>query len=157
MAPKLGWTILTQTNRGNLPVGEKTAIALDLATVPTSKSPEEVNQEEDLETSDNRIGNRETCQSTGRIRIIPDASLSEPDTESMGAARNMDTYPNEDMQSDVTEVSLAFHQTSMTVRNARISNPEEKTTDELSKHILSKMEEVIRDKDNAGGYILPTN
>ena len=48
-------------------------------------------QEENLETSDNQIDNRETCQSTGRIRTIPDASLSEPDTESMGAARNMDT------------------------------------------------------------------
>ena len=30
-----------------------------------------------------------------------------------------------------------------------MSNPEEKTTDELSKYILSRMEEVIQDKDNA--------
>ena len=148
LAPRFGWTILTQTNKGNLPDGEETAIELDLATVPTSKRPEEVNQEEDLETTDNQIGNRETSQNTGRKRIIPDASLSEPDTESMGAARNMDTYPNEDAQSDVTEVSIASHQTSMTVRNARMSNPEEKTTDELSKHVLGKMEKVIRNKDN---------
>ena len=67
----------------------------------------------------------------------------------MGAARNMDTYANEDAHSDITEASLASHQTSMTVRNARMSNPEEKTTDELSKHILRKMEELIRDKENA--------
>ena len=63
----------------------------------------------------------------------------------MGAARNMDTYANEDAHSDITEASLASHQTSMTVRNARMSNPEEKTTDELSKHILSRMEAVIQD------------
>ena len=49
LAPRFGWTILTQTNKGNLPDGEETAIELDLATVPTSKRPEEVNQEEDLE------------------------------------------------------------------------------------------------------------
>ena len=67
----------------------------------------------------------------------------------MGAARNMDIYANEDAHSDITEVSLASHQTSMTVRNARMSNPEEKTTDELSKYILREMEKLIRDKKNA--------
>ena len=51
----------------------------------------------------------------------------------MGAARNEDTKANEDAQSGITESNLASHQTSMTVRNARISNPEEKITDELSK------------------------
>ena len=71
-----------------------------------------------------------------------------PDTESMGAAGNIDTYPNEDAQSDITEVSVASHQTSMTVRNQRMSNPEEKQTDELSKEVLGNLEEVILKKLN---------
>ena len=87
--------------------------------------------------------------STGRVKIVPDIPLSEPDSASMGTARNEVTPANEDAHSDITEASLASHQTSMTVRNARMSNPEEKTTDELSKHILSEVEELIRDKDNA--------
>ena len=33
---------------GNLPDGEETAIELDIATVPTLKRPEEVNQEEQI-------------------------------------------------------------------------------------------------------------
>ena len=86
LAQNVGWTILTETSSARLPVGEETTIELDLAAVPTSKRPEEVNQEEAVETSDNQLGNRDMCQNTGRIRIIPDASLSEPDTESMGAA-----------------------------------------------------------------------
>ena len=65
LAPNLGWTILTETDSVNRPVGEETTIELDLATVPTSKRPEEVNQEEAVETSDNQLGNRETCQNTG--------------------------------------------------------------------------------------------
>ena len=88
LAPRFGWTILTHTNKSNQPDGD--AIETDLGTVPTSKNPEEVNQEEYVETSDNQVDNRESKQHTGRKRIIPDASLLEPDTESMGAARNMD-------------------------------------------------------------------
>ena len=120
MAPNLGWTILTETDSVNLPVGEETTIELDLARVPTSKRPEEVNQEEAVETSDNQLGSKEMCQNTGRIRIIPDASLSELDAESMGAARNMDN-DNEDALSDISEASMASHQTSMTVREKRMS------------------------------------
>ena len=73
--------------------GEETAIELDIATVPTSKRPEEVNQEEDIETTDKHIGNKDISQpaSTGRVKIVPDIPLSEPDTASMGAARNEDT------------------------------------------------------------------
>ena len=62
----------------------------------------------------------------------------------MGAARNEDTQANEDAQSGITKSSLASHQTSMTVRRARISNPKEKTTDELSKQVLSEMEKHIK-------------
>ena len=65
LAPNLGWTMLTQTNSVSLPVGEETTIELDLATVPTSRRPEEVNQEEAVETSDNQLGNREMCHNTG--------------------------------------------------------------------------------------------
>ena len=61
----------------------------------------------------------------------------------MGAARNMDIYANEDALSDITEVSIASHQTSMTLRNARMSILDEKTTDEQSKQILREVEEAI--------------
>ena len=148
LAPNLGWTILTETDSVNLPVGEETTIELDLATVPTSKRPEEVNQEEAVETSDNQLGNKEMCQNTGRIRIIPDASLSELDAESMGAARNMDTHANEDALSDISEESVASHQTSMTVRDKRMSNPEDKLADETTEQILGKLEEVVQKKVN---------
>ena len=67
----------------------------------------------------------------------------------MGAARNEDTQANEDAQSGITESSLASHQTSMTIRRARVSNPEERTTDELSKQILSEMEKQIQKRKNA--------
>ena len=70
LAPNLGWTMLTETNKGTLAVGEEATIELDLATVPTSKRPEEFNQEEDVETVDNQFGNRETGQNTGRVRIV---------------------------------------------------------------------------------------
>ena len=49
-----------KTNEGNLPLsadGEETAIELDIATVPTTKRPEEINQEEDIELADKLIGN----------------------------------------------------------------------------------------------------
>ena len=47
--------------------------------------------------------------STGRVKIDPDIPLSEPDTASMGVARNEDTHANEDAQSGITEASLASH------------------------------------------------
>ena len=36
LAPNLGWTMLTETDKGSLAVGEEATIELDLATVPTS-------------------------------------------------------------------------------------------------------------------------
>ena len=35
----VGWTTLTETASGSLPVGEETTIELDLEAVPTSKRP----------------------------------------------------------------------------------------------------------------------
>ena len=40
MAPNLGLTMLKETNKGSLAVGEEATIELDLATVPASKRPE---------------------------------------------------------------------------------------------------------------------
>ena len=99
LAPNFGWTILTKTNEGNLPLsadGEETTIELDLATVPTTGRPEEVNKEEDVETKDKHIGNRDTSEltSTGRVKIVQDIPLSELDTAPMGTARNEDTQTN---------------------------------------------------------------
>ena len=37
----------------------------------------------------------------------------------------------------------------MTIRRARVSNPEERTTDELSKQVLSEMEKQIQERENA--------
>ena len=65
LAPNLGWTIITETDSVNLPVGEETTIELDLAAVSTSKRPEEVNQEEAVETSDDQLGGEGICQDTG--------------------------------------------------------------------------------------------
>ena len=52
LAQNVGWSILKETSSARLPVGEKTTIELDLETVHTSKRPEEVNQEEAMETLD---------------------------------------------------------------------------------------------------------
>ena len=71
----------------------------------------------------------------------------------MDVARNEDTQSfaqvQEDGRSVVTESSITSHQTSMTIRRARVSNPEERTTDELSKQILSEMEKQIQERKNA--------
>ena len=60
----------------------------------------------------------------------------------------MDTYPNEDALSDITEASIASHQTSMTVRKKRMSDPEDKLVDETTEQILGKLEEVVQKKVN---------
>ena len=104
LTQNVGWTMLTETS-SRLPVGEESIIELDLEAVPTSKREEEVNQEEAEETLEDQLGDEEICQETGRIRIIPDASLNEPDTESMRNARNMNTHLDEDALSDISEVS----------------------------------------------------
>ena len=46
--------------------------------------PEEVNQEEDAETEDKQNGNIDMghLTSTGRVKIVPDIPISEPDTAS---------------------------------------------------------------------------
>ena len=116
--------------------------------VPTSKREEEVNQEEAVETSDDQLSGEGICQDIGRIRIIPDASLSESDTESMRNARNMNTHLDEDALSDTSEASKDCHQTSMTVRNMRISDPEDKLADEIIEQVLSRLEEVVQKKTN---------
>ena len=67
----------------------------------------------------------------------------------MGAARNEDTQAHEDARSVITESSIASHQTSMTIRRVSLSNPEERTTDELSKQVLSEMEKQIQERENA--------
>ena len=48
----------------------------------------------------------------------------------MRNARNMNTHLDEDALSDISEASEDCHQTSITVRNMRISDPEDKLADE---------------------------
>ena len=61
----------------------------------------------------------------------------------------MDICANEDALSCITEVSATSYQTSMTLRNARISIPDKRTTDVQSKQILGEVEEAIRNKEDA--------
>ena len=61
----------------------------------------------------------------------------------------MDRYANEDAQSDITEASVASHQTSMTLRNARMNIQGDRTTDALTKQILGEVEEAIPNRDDA--------
>ena len=103
---------------------------MDLATVPCR--PEEVNQE-DAETEYKQNGNIDMGHPTS--------------TASMGIARNEDTQVQEDTRSVVTESSMASHQTSMTLRRARVSNPKERIANELSKQILSNMEKLIQERE----------
>ena len=139
--------MLTETSN-RLTVGEESIIELDLEAVPTSKREEEVNQEEAEEISEDQLGDEEICQETGRIRIIPDESLNEPDTESMRNARNMNTHLYEDALSDILEVREDCPQTITTVRNIRTSNPEDMLTDENAEQVLRILEDVMQRKAN---------
>ena len=63
LAPNFEWTILTETNQGDIlhsANGEEVAIQLDLATVPITSSPAEVNQEDDEDTKDEQNGDGAT-------------------------------------------------------------------------------------------------
>ena len=66
----------------------------------------------------------------------------------MRTARNMDTHPDEDALSDISEASKDCHQTSMTVRNIWMSDPEDKLADENTEQVLSKLEEAVQKKTN---------
>ena len=61
----------------------------------------------------------------------------------MRNARNMNTHPDEDALSDISEASGDCHQTSMTVRNIRMSDPEDKLADENTEQVLSRLEVVV--------------
>ena len=78
--------------------------------------------------------------------------LSETDTTLAGVVRNEDpqifAQVQEDALSIITESSMASYQTSMALRRARVSNPEERIADELSKQILSEMEKQIQERED---------
>ena len=62
-------------------------------------------------------------------------------------ASNMD-QAQEDAMLDVLLSSKAYCQTNMTLRRARVFNPEERIADELSKQILSEMEKQIQERED---------
>ena len=64
----------------------------------------------------------------------------------MRNARNMSTHLDDDALSDISEASEDYHQTSMTVRNMRISDPVDKLADEVTEQILNKLGETIQKK-----------
>ena len=81
------------------------------------------------------------------MKIVPDMPLSETDTASAGVVRNEDPQifaqvheaNQEDALSIITDSSMGSYQTSITLRRARVSNPEERMADESSEQILSEM------------------
>ena len=93
LAPNSGWTILTETNDGDILFsanGEEVAIQLDLATVPITSEPEEVNQEDDEEIENGQNANGDTghLTSNGLVKIVPNMPPSETDTASTGVVRD---------------------------------------------------------------------
>ena len=64
----------------------------------------------------------------------------------MRNARNMNTHLDDDALSDISEAREDYHQTSMTVRNMRISDPVDKLADEVTEQILNKLGEPIQKK-----------
>ena len=97
----IGWTKLTKTSKG-LPVGDDSVIEVDLNEIPTSKREEEVNQEDAVEIPEYQLGDEETYGATGRVKIIPDETINEADTELMRNIRVMNANLDEDVLSDIT-------------------------------------------------------
>ena len=81
--------------------------------------------------------------SNGLVKIVPNMPPSETDTTSIGVVREEDSYMftqahnanQEDALSIITNSSMGSYQTSVTLRRARVSNPEEIMANELYKTI----------------------
>ena len=109
---------------------------------------EEVTQDNIEEIPEDQLGDEENYGATGRVKIIPDATINEADTESMRNIRIMNGNLDEDALSDISEVSEDCPQIVMTVRNIRTSNPEDMLTDEKAEQALRTLEEVIQSRAN---------
>ena len=88
---------MIETNDGDILFsanGEEVAIQLDLATVPMTSEPEEVNQEDDEETENEQNTNGATghLTSNGLVKIVPNMPPSETDTASTGVVRDEDSH-----------------------------------------------------------------
>ena len=91
----IGWTRLTKTSKG-LHVGKESIIEIDLNDIPTSKR-----EEEAVEIPEDQLGDEEVCGATGRVEMIPDETLDDPDTESIGFFRKMITHLDGDVLTPV--------------------------------------------------------
>ena len=109
---------------------------------------EEVTQDNIEEIPEDQLGDEENYGATGRVKIIPDATINEADTESMRNIRIMNANLDEDALSDISEVSEDDPQTGATVRKMRTSNPEDVLTDEKAEQVLRTLEEVIQNRAN---------
>ena len=85
---------------------------------------------------------------TGRVMIVPDATINEINTESMRNIRIMNDNLNDDALSDMSEISEDEPQTGATVRKLRTSHPDDILTDEKAEQALRTLEEVIQGKAN---------
>ena len=72
---------------------------------------------------------------TGRVMIVPDATNNETATESMNNIRIMNDNLNDDVSSDMSEISEDEPQTGATVRKLRMSHPDDRLTDEEAEQI----------------------
>ena len=98
------------------------------------------------ETSDDQLGDEEKYGATGRVMIVPDATINETDTESMRNIRIMNDNLNDDALSDMSEISEDEPQAGAAIRKLRTSHPDDRLTDEKAEQALRTMKGVIQGK-----------
>ena len=134
-----GWTKVTAV----LPTDKNSAREIRPSDIPISKREEEVDQSELEETAKDHFDDEATIGASGRVRILPDATNNETDTESMNNIRMVNDRLEDEASTDFSEISEDETQTSNTIRSLRTSHPDYWITDEKASHVLHKLQKVI--------------
>ena len=137
----VGWSKATAV----LPTDENSATEIRPSDIPTSKREEEVDQSEVEETVEDHLDDEVTIGASGRVKILPDATNNETDTESMNNIRMANDRLEDEASTDFSEISEDENQTGNTIRSLRTLHPDDWMSDEKATQVLHKLQKVIND------------
>ena len=138
----VGWSIATAV----LPTDENSAIEIRPSDIPTSKREEEVDQSELEETAEDHLDDEATIGASGCVKIMPDATNNETDTESLNNIRMANDRLEDEASTDFSEISDDEDQTGITIRRLRTAHSDDWLSDKKAEEIINKVKKVINGK-----------